>query len=112
MPHLNHQRGETRRSVNRETPCSCTMCGNPRRDGWSPSQTRAELKSELSEREWRGEPDRPRSRSKRKRRPYGIEQWSRGWWNLRTYSTEKSRDEALERLRKKGAPWDYRPTEC
>lgn len=36
MPHLNHRRGDTRRSVNREVKCSCSMCGNPRRSGWLP----------------------------------------------------------------------------
>jgi hypothetical protein len=34
VPHINHKRGETRRSVNRETKCSCAMCGNPRRSVW------------------------------------------------------------------------------
>jgi hypothetical protein len=112
VPHLNHQRGETRRLVQEGTPCSCNMCGNPRRKGWDAPKTRAELKADLSEREQLGVPDRPRSRAKRKvARPWGIDVWTvyyGGGWSLhRKYATERARDEALAMLRGR-APLDYR----
>lgn len=49
MPHINHRRGDTRRSVNREVRCSCTWCGNPRHNPYEKNpQTRAERRFQLS----------------------------------------------------------------
>lgn len=49
MPHINHRRGETRRSVNREVRCSCQMCRNPRHSTWYDNpRTRAERIFDLS----------------------------------------------------------------
>ena len=105
MPHINHRRGETRRSVNREVKCSCEMCRNPRRSAWGPAltlQERKALEAERLERRWP---------SGRKDKPYTIEycsgsgdykpeesHWMAGW---RRYRTEAARDEALRVLQAK-----------
>lgn len=118
MPHLNHRRGETRRSVNREVRCSCSMCGNPRRHAWFEPRTRAELKAELAQREAEAELhgasiDRPRPR-KRKPRPWAIqkidfrpsgEPYDMEWWTCRRYRTEKAAQQALGRLQRSPRRW-------
>lgn len=106
MPHINHRRGETRRSVNREVKCSCTMCGNPRRHGWDNPRTRQELlaaaREDLAENE-----NYHVKRAKKGPKPYTIDKRSirhtgvadKGWTEMKRYRTEKARDAALQALR-------------
>jgi hypothetical protein len=112
MPHINHHRGETRRSVNREVGCSCSMCGNPRRNGWDNSPTRQELKIALED-----VAPRARARAKKGPKPYTIEKrrisregdTGKWWTELKSYRTLKARDSALEALRKSARcyGWSY-----
>lgn len=110
MPHINYARGETRRSVNREVPCSCTMCGNPRRNGWDNNPTRQELKAALED-----DVRPPRPKAKKGPKPYTLEKrhMSRqgepgDWWvELKAYRTEKARDSALEALRKSARAYGW-----
>ena len=106
MPHINHRRGETRQSVNRETRCSCYMCGNPRK--WWKQRTRHEELAELSTHEqlkdW---PAKHWPRSKRGEKPYIIQRsslWARGgllhgFHNFRRYRTREVAEAALASLR-------------
>ena len=109
MPHLNHQRGETRRSVNREVRCSCSMCGNPRRSLWGESRTLPELQAIQDLEEARGKrTPRPPQRTRKQKKPYSIYKRDlslsgepRGGWRLyRRYRTETARDCALRALRR------------
>jgi hypothetical protein len=106
MPHINHRRGETRRSVNRETRCSCYMCGNPRK--WWNQRTLGETLADLDEKDQLDErPARRRTKSKSAQKDYLIQKrdsWARGgllegWYPHRRYLTKKSAKAALASLR-------------
>jgi len=110
MPKTNHRRGYRENLGHRR--CSCFMCGNPRRHGWSRADrlTLQERRVELAlqpERTWPGK--------KRSRRRYTIEtrgvRWSRttrSWeftpWRRypRSYRTPEGRDQAIRAFSRGG----------
>jgi len=111
MPHLNHGRGETRKSVNREVKCSCSMCGNPRRSAWHPDRTFPEMMAELYEREALADLggyslDRTWPKARKVEKPWVVEKQDLsskgeprgGWWLYRRYRTEQAALSALRQL--------------
>lgn len=108
MPHLNHRRGDTRQRENLGSRrCSCSMCGNPRRNGWDNAPTRQEFKAALEDEH----PRRPKAKKgpKRftieKRRVYRDGTVSEWWVEYKRYRTAKGRDMALESFRRSDRPW-------
>lgn len=109
MPHINHQRGDTRRRVNLgRGVCSCSFCGNPRRHGWDNPLTRQEQKVLLPDdtRTWPQGRKGPKRFTLEKRHIKGNGEPGRWWTELKCYRTEKDRDHALVALRK--SVWRYR----
>jgi len=125
MPKVNHQRGFKENLGRRR--CSCSMCCNPRRNGWDTGrealtlQERRQLDTELPDRQWKRAPRGPKPFAIEERRlaPEGgrcpglLGNW--GVFSTRRYRTQEARDDALKALRRKvrrypnGNPtWEYR----
>lgn len=101
MPKTNHRRG-FRENLG-ERRCSCSMCGNPRRNGWDNAPTRQEqlvALDDIPERDWPKAKKGPKRFTIEKRRIDRTGNPSQWWTELKRYRTEKDRDNALAGFRK------------